>query len=517
MHKVHPRRVILEAGVVVVKRALSLAVARVCGEPRQAVRNLLIAGAVSVLTAAGAWGASPIPAVDNVFSDLDRTNSPGCALGVTRDGEFLYRRGYGMASLEHNVPITSETLFYAGSVSKEFVAASIALAAEQGRLGLDDDVHKHIPELSDYGHKITLQNLIHHSSGIRDDLVLLQLAGKPAEDVLDKDEILALIVRQKALNFEPGSQYLYSNSGYFLLAEILHRATGMTLREFAEKNIFHPLGMTTSRFHDNRLEIVPKRAFAYSPAQDGGFELNWSSNFDQVGSGGLLTSVNDMLGWERNFLKPRIGSPKFLETIQTPGEQPVSGNDPDARYAFGLILSHYRGLKTVIHAGAMFGFRAAFLRFPEERFAVICLCNVSDADPMDRAFRVADFFLADRLGPPYSEQHPPQTTEGKRPAAAGAASAASLARFAGTYHSEELDASYRFLVQDGRLVFAGNKTLPAAPLEPAGQDRFRASPGGMSLEFTFSDDSVVLDAGRVTGIRFDRLNGTNDREAGEQR
>jgi CubicO group peptidase (beta-lactamase class C family) len=474
------------------------------------VRSMASVALLFVIAAAGAWGADPIPTIDNVFSDLDHTNSPGCALGVSRDGEFVYRRGYGMASLEHGVPITPETLFYAGSVSKEFVAASIALAAEQGLLSLDDDVHKHIPELPDYGHKITLQNLIHHSSGIRDYLGLLQLAGKPAEDVLDKDEILALIVRQKALNFEPGSQYLYSNSGYFLLAEIVRRATGMTLRQFAEKNIFHPLGMRQSRFHDNRLEIVPRRAFAYAPAKAGGFELNWSSNFDQVGSGGLLTSVNDMLGWERNFLQPRIGSARFLETIQTPGEQPTSSEDPDARYAFGLVLSSYRGLKTVSHGGAMFGFRAAYLRFPAERFAVICLCNVSNADPMRRAFRVADFFLADRLGPPYSEQRPPPPPAEAKPAAAGAASVSSLAGFAGTYHSEELGASFHFVVRDGRLVFTGNQTLPAAPLEPAGPDRFRATAEGSDLAFTFTKGGVILDAGRVTGIRFDRVDPTTN-------
>ncbi len=477
--------------------------------PRTAATWSMAVALLLLAFAGGAWAAGPIAAVDRVFSDLDSTNSPGCALGVVRDGEFVYRRGYGMASLEHGAPITPDTLFYAGSVSKEFVAASIALAAEQGLLNLDDDVHKYIPELPDYGHKITLQNLIHHSSGIRDYLGLLQLAGKPAEDVLDKDEILALIVRQKRLNFEPGSEYLYSNSGYFLLAEIVQRTTGMSLRQFAAKNIFDPLGMQHSRFHDNRREIVPRRAFAYAPAADGGFELDWSSNFDQVGSGGLLTSVNDMLGWERNFLKPRIGSPQFLNTIQTPGEQTVSVENPDARYAFGLLLSSYRGSETVSHAGAMFGFRAAFLRFPAERFAVICLCNVSNAEPMQRAFRVADFLLADRLGPASSEHHAPPAPATEKPAAAGgdagAVAASQLAALAGTYHSEELDASYRFVVDGGRLVFAGSKTLPRTPLDPAGPGRFRAAKSAVGLAFTFAHDGVVLEAGRVSGIRFDRV------------
>ncbi len=447
---------------------------------------------------------SPIPAVDEIFSDFARPNSPGCALGVTRDGEFIYRRSYGMASLENEVPITSDTLFYAGSVSKEFVAASIVLAAEQGHLSLDDDVHKYFPELPDYGAKITLRNLIHHTSGIRDYLGLLVLAGKPAEDYLEEAEIIALIVRQKALNFPPGTQYLYSNSGYFLLAQIIQRATDMTLREFAEKNIFRPLGMTHTRFHDDRREVVPKRAFAYSPGEDGSFTVNWATNFDQVGSGGLLTSVNDMLGWERNFLDPRIGSAEFLGTIHTPGDQVYDKNHPYSRYAFGLILSDHRGLKIVGHAGAMFGYRSAYVRFPDERFAVICLCNVSNADPMGRALRVADSFLADRIGPPES-QRPPEAAEGDEPVASSHASDATLAKLAGAYHSEELDATYRFVVRDGALVFAGHKTIPETPLEPAGENRFRAREQG-NLVFTFAPGRVVLDAGRVTGIRFDRVN-----------
>ena len=478
--------------------------------------GLGIAGLVCVLAAVAVLGgcgslsiqgesgdANSIPAVDGVFSDLDRANAPGCALGVVRDGEFLYRRGYGMASLEHEVAAASDTLFYAGSVSKQFVAASVSLAAEQGHLNLDDEVRRHVPELPDYGHKITVRNLVHHSSGLRDYLGLLGLAGKPAEDVLDKKEMLALIVRQKGLNFTPGAQYLYSNSGYFLLAEILRRSTGTTLREFAAKNIFDPLGMTQTRFHDDRREIVPKRAFAYAPAEGGGFTLNWASNFDQVGSGGLLTSVDDMLRWEQNFLQPRIGSAKFLETIHTPGGQTLGGDDPGARYAFGLVLSRYRGLPTVAHGGAMFGFRAAYVRFPEQRFAVICLCNVSNAEPMERALRVANFFLADRLGPPDEAQRA-ETAAAEKSATAEAVPAADLARLAGTYHSEELDASYRFVVEDGRLIFAGHKTIAETPLDPAGPNRFRSSEE-TNLQFRFAPGSVVLDAGRVMGIRFTRL------------
>ena len=337
------------------------------------IRTALLAVSLAIGPVAG--GELPNTAVDAVFGDLDSVNSPGCAVGVMREGRFVYRAGYGMASLEHGAPITPDTVFYVGSVSKQFVAASIALAAEDGKLSLEDDVRNHVHELPDYGERITIRHLVHHSSGLRDYLRLLRLAGKPAEDVISDEEVLALIARQKALNFPPGSQYRYSNSGYFLLAEIINRTTGKTLREFAAREIFGPLGMDNSHFHDDRSQIVRRRATAYSPVTGGGFRLNWSSNFDKVGSGGLMTTVTDMLAWERNFLDARIGSIGFLETILTPGRL---RDDTEQDYAFGLQIGEYRGLPTVSHGGSMFGFRPFYLRFPQERLAVLCLCNVAN-------------------------------------------------------------------------------------------------------------------------------------------
>jgi CubicO group peptidase (beta-lactamase class C family) len=197
--------------------------------------------------------------VDQIFAVYDKPGSPGCALGVIQDGSFTYRKGYGMGSLELGVPISSQSVFYMGSVSKQFTAAAVVLAAEQGFLSLDDDVRKHIPELPDYGHVITLRQMLHHTSGLRDFETMLYLPGQHLEDVHSKEAMLALIVRQKGLNNIPGEAWLYSNTNYFLLGEVVRRATKKSLAQFSADNIFQPLGMMHTRFYDDHTLVVPGR------------------------------------------------------------------------------------------------------------------------------------------------------------------------------------------------------------------------------------------------------------------
>ena len=466
------------------------------------IRTALLAVSLAIGPVAG--GELPNTAVDAVFGDLDSVNSPGCAVGVMREGRFVYRAGYGMASLEHGAPTTPDTVFYVGSVSKQFVAASIALAAEDGKLSLEDDVRNHVRELPDYGERITIRHLVHHSSGLRDYLGLLRLAGKPAEDVISDEEVLALIARQKALNFPPGSQYRYSNSGYFLLAEIINRTTGKTLREFAAREIFGPLGMDNSHFHDDRSQIVRRRATAYSPVTGGGFRLNWSSNFDKVGSGGLMTTVTDMLAWERNFLDARIGSIGFLETILTPGRL---RDDTEQDYAFGLQIGEYRGLPTVSHGGSMFGFRA-FLSIarrrlreplPEKDFGhtlgTTARIGVRDIAQTQHRKTFLGEAQIEGAGSPSAESPKVSKDSSWQP------SASELAQLAGRYYSPELDAYYTFELTDGVLHFAGLKTMPATKLQPESQSRFRAG----QITFQFDPKGLLIDAGRVAGIRFERV------------
>src|SRR5580692_8931578 len=311
--------------------------------------------------------------VDQVFAAYDKSDTPGCALGIVRDGEFIYKKGYGNASLELGVPLTPQSVFYVGSVSKQFTAASIVLAAEQGFLSLDDDVHKYIPELPDYGHSITLRQMLHHTSGFRNYSTLLYLSGQSESDIRSKRDIIDLVERQKGLNNNPGDEFIYSDTNYFMLAEVVQRATKKSLAEFAAENIFKPLGMVHTRFYDDHSLVLSDRVAAYDPAgTDGRFLVDWSTKFDIVGAGGLMSSVDDLLLWDRNFYQNRLGKGTLLKELQTVG---TLNNGKKTNYAFGLEMDSYRGLPIVEHGGALFGYRTEILRFPNQLFSVVCLCN----------------------------------------------------------------------------------------------------------------------------------------------
>ncbi len=445
--------------------------------------------------------AGTMPEVDAVFAAYgDQT--PGCALGVIRDGEFVYRRGYGMASLEHSVPITADTVFRTGSVSKQFTAMVILLLAEEGRLSLDDPVRRWVPELRDFGDRIAIRQLMHHTSGIRDYLTLMALAGYREADYYSADDLLAMLSRQRDLNFRPGAEYLYSNSGYFLLGEVVERATGQSLAAVAEERIFAPLGMSQSHLHDEHTRLVPNRANGYSPG-DGGFDVSMTT-LPIVGDGGLFTTVNESLAWDRNFYDNRLGagSPELVRRWLQPGM--LDSGEP-LEYSAGIAVTTYRGQRLVSHGGAFVGFRADLLRFPEQRFGVTVLCNVSTANPSELGRRVADIYLADDLGPRPS----PAATE--EPAVAPqefALSVAELRDFEGRYVSPELRVTYMLEIQDGELFWE----IPLRRrdwLASEGPDRMRAQE--WPVLFRFERDSAgrvsgfELDAGRVVDLWFERV------------
>ena len=339
--------------------------------------------------------------IDALFEAWDKPTSPGCAVAVIKDAEILYERGYGMADLEHDVPVTPKTVFYIGSTSKQFVTFCILLLEEEGKLNLDDDIRVHIPEFPEYDRPITIRHLIHHTSGIRDYLTLWSLKGYSYLDHIPEEAVLDLIYRQEELNFSPGDRYLYSNSCYFLLAVIVERASGQTLRQYADANIFGPLGMTNSHFHDDVNTIIKNRAFGYSRKTDGGFN-NLIMRFDLVGSGGLYTNVEDLARWDQNFYENRLGrkNPGLIDRMHSNGRL-NSGEALD--YAFALRNGTYRGLRTVDHGGALGGYRAQLLRFPDQRFSVIILSNLADFNPGEKAYQIADIVLSDLLEPEPTE------------------------------------------------------------------------------------------------------------------
>jgi CubicO group peptidase (beta-lactamase class C family) len=382
----------------------------------------------------------PSQKVDQIFSVYDKPGSPGCSLGVIRNGNFVHRKAYGLASLELAVPLSPQSVFYMGSVSKQFTAAGIVLAAEQGYLSLDDDVRKYIPELPDYGRVITLRQMIHQTSGFRDFFTLFYLSGHDVGD--SPEDIFKIVVRQRGLNNIPGDEWIYSNTNYFLLGIVVKRATKKSLGEFAAENMFQPLAMSHTLFYDDHMLVVPGRVAAYDSAPLDGFRVDWSTTYEVVGGGGLMSTVDDLLLWDRNFYANRLGKGPLVQQLQSPG---LLNNGNKISYAMGLDLGNYRGLPVVEHGGALFGYRTELLRFPEQKFSVICLCNIASAVPENLARQVADIYLADKLQPGSSSALNP-SIEGNFP---------DPATFAGKYLDPRTHLLYTFATSNGNLMAWG--------------------------------------------------------------
>lgn len=466
---------------------------------------------ISILAATG--NSDPFPGDDNsriskvdaLFAAWDNRNSPGCALAVIKDGAIAYKRGYGMADLEHDVPISPNTVFYIGSTSKQFVTTCILLLAEQGKLALDDDLRKFIPEFPQYSKPITIRHLVHHTSGIRDYLTLWELSGRSYLDYMPEQAVLDMICRQKELNFTPGEQHLYSNSCYFLLGVIVKRVSGKTLKEFAHENIFAPLGMKNSHFHDDNKHLVKNRAFGYAKTDNGEFG-NLTMRFDLVGSGGLYTTVEDLLLWDRNFYNNKLGKggQTLIDKMLTNGKL---NNGEEVNYAFALTNGVYRGAKTVSHGGALGGYRAQLLRFPGHRFSVVILSNLASFNPTALAYKVADIYLAEHLKPleiPKEENVQANDTLATKSEKL-APTNAQLQEFVGDYFSDELEVSCNVSNENGRL-FLQIKHNPKMVVEPFEKGSFAA--GGSKFFFQRDRSNRItgftVDAGRVKNLKFTR-------------
>lgn len=405
--------------------------------------------------------------VDALFAHYNKTNSPGCALAVIERGEMVYQRGYGMADVEKGEKITPQSAFYIASVSKQFTAACMLLLAARGAIALDDDIRRYVPELPDYGAKVTIRHCIHHTSGLRDNLDLWYAAGRSFVKPFDNAQCLELMFQQRGVNFAPGEKHLYCNTGYKLMAELVPRVCGLSLRQFAEREIFAPLGMKHTFFDDDNKKIR-RRVVSYR--ENDGQYVPQEKAFTIVGSGGIVTTVGDLFLWDQNFYDKKVGGADFVEQMYERG-QLNDGTVLD--YASGLSHGGRKGLQTIGHGGAMLGFRTHLLRFPTERFSVVMLGNCRNFDAYKSACQVADIYL--------KERYP-------------------LAQYAGLYRCRELDKSYRLHPIDGELVvYLGDEKLV---LESAGFDRF--SQGGFDLQFQRdAADRIkgfVLNTGRAQGM-----------------
>ena len=443
--------------------------------------------------------------IDRIFAAWDKRDSPGCSVGVFHNGAIVYARGYGMASLEHDVPITPESVFYAGSISKQFTAMAAALAIQQGKLSYDDPIRKFLPELPPYADAIKVSHLIHHTSGLRDYNTLLSIAGRRDEDAWDNRVVLQMTAKQTQLNFKPGDEYLYSNTGYTLLATIVERAAGMKFADFADANMFKPLGLAVTHYHVDARRLVHHRALGYGQ-RDGQWTLDTPIN-ERAGAGGVYTSIPDLLKWDENFYTGRVGGPDLLKQLQTPG---TLNDGKTLPYAWGLQLGNYRGLPIVEHSGSLGGYRAHLLRFPSQHASVALLCNSSTIAPTTLARRVADVVLGDKstqltapIGPVAASGSGGGTFQTAPPATMPAGT--SLADYAGTYEGAEIDGTFTVTV-DGLKLLMKRETdaAPEVMQQGSAPDQFRAR--GLVIRFQRDSNGKVtaltVDAGRVRDIKF---------------
>lgn len=422
--------------------------------------------------------------VDKLFRAWDTNGSPGAAVAVLYRGAVLHHEGYGMANLEHGIPITSTSVFDVASVSKQFCAFAIALLVDEGRIALDDDIRTHMPELPDFGHTITLRHLLHHTSGLRDWPGMLAMAGRNMEDVISMEEITAFIKHQRTLNFVPGTQYSYSNTGYTILALLIERLSGQSFRTFTEERIFAPLDMTRTHFQDDHEEIIPGRVVSYT-LQFGEIQ-RIGNGLMALGSSSLHTTTEDLLKWVRNFEDQKIGSPAVHAMMNSQGQLNDGAEIP---YGFGLVRGTYRGVNTISHSGGWAGFRTVILRIPDHEFTAIVLSNSAIMNAPAMAQRVAEHYLDTFMSPP---DPPPVTADDVPP----------LSDYTGFYDFGK--ASVLQLIPRGESLSAYWPPTPPVSVQPIGLDSLRIPALNLIITFTRDSSGSVINAS-TQGLNAARL------------
>ena len=424
-----------------------------------------------------------IAKIDAVFAELDHWDHPGASLAVAKDGKVVYKRGYGCAQLEYNIPVTPSTVFHIASVSKQFTAFAIDVLAEQGKLSLDDDVRKYIPELHDFGEVITLRHLLNHTSGLRDQWELLVMAGWRMDDVITREHILKMLSHQRELNFKPGEQYLYCNSGYTLLAEIVTRVSGKSFPEWTMENIFRPLGMSNTHFHHDHQMIVPNRAYSYSQDEDGVFKKSVLS-YANVGATSLFTTAEDLARWAINFDGGDLHG-AVIKRMQTKG---ILNDGKEIPYAHGVMLSELAGVKVVSHGGADAGFRSMLMIFPEHRLSVVVLSNFADARTFQLAYNTALVFLPRREEPKEEETAATEESDDTE----GEIDTSVYDDYLGKFRIE--GSILVEFVRDGDQLFVIAAGQPQMEIFPRSKDTFFMKAADVDIAFQRNDEGKVHQA-----------------------
>lgn len=399
--------------------------------------------------------------IDSIFK-MYTAATPGVAVAVVKNSSVVFQKGYGLANMEYKIPIEPTTIFHIASESKQYVAFSALLLEQEGKLSLDDDIRKHLDYLPDFGHTITIRHLILHTSGLRDQWQLLANAGLQLDDVITQEHVLKLIARQKRLNFKPGDEWLYCNTGYTLLAEIVKKCSGQSLREFTRQRIFAPLEMHQTHFHDNYTELVPNRAYSYNPAANNTYQHAVLS-YSIVGATSLFTTVLDEAKWLNNYTSGKVGGAALIEKMHQLG---VLNDGRQLTYASGLVIGEFKGWKQVSHGGADAGYRTFAARYPEKDLGIIVFSNLGSANVGRLTNLIAELLITD-------------TKPANKPAPAAFTDTLLFNHLKGKFYTERGDLA-ELLHQKGKLfVRLGTAGLPQElKLEAPVNNRYKLNSGG---------------------------------------
>ncbi|MBW8684495.1 serine hydrolase domain-containing protein [Chitinophaga rhizophila] len=448
--------------------------------------------------------------MDSLFAAYN-TTTPGVAIAVVKDGQTIFQKGYGTANLEYGIPITPSTVFQSASVSKQFTAFAIYLLEKQGKISMEDDIRRYFPELPDYEKPVRIRHLLAHTGGIKDEWAFLTIAGWQEEDVITTDQILRLLARQKELNFTPGTTFGYSNTGYTLLAELIHRVSGLSFSAYTKKYIFEPLGMVNTQFYDDYHKIIKNRAYSYEKA-NGVYERR-ELIFSNVGPTSLYTTAEDMTRWAANFTTPKVGDAALIKAFNTislldnnkPVIYAISANDT-LYHSKGQVSWRYRGLNVYSHGGHVAGYRAWLFRVPEQNFAIVALSNDEHYDILNTGKQIVGFYLKDKLN-----EAPGNTADAATPLKDTTADyKTNLNELAGEYYSEELDTKYKIAVSNDTLTMHHTR-LKDIVLNRKGEYAFSGI-NTFPFDIAFIKDGKAITAFSISNfgvknVRFTRIGG----------
>ena len=420
--------------------------------------------------------------VDALFEQYNTSDVPGIAVSVLKDGRSVYQKGFGMANLEYGIPITAQTKFHVASLSKQFTAFLILKLQEEGLLSIEDDVRTYISELPDYGKTITIHHLLTHSSGIRDQWRLLEMAGWRLDDVIKTEQIFKLITNQKELNFLPGDSFGYSNSGFTLLAIIVERLTKMSFADYAKQIIFDPLKMKNSFFYDDHEEMMNNRAYSYKKVNN---RLKKSHlNYATVGPTSLFTTIEDMSKWALNFNNMTIGNKRIFQSMN----QRAKKNDGSvSSYAKGQFVRDHKGFKMIYHSGSDAGYRCYYARFPELGYQFILFANASYISAYDEIFKLIDYYLQDQY--PKSKNKASEKKDFQYDEDMFISlSTAEMKKFEGTYFNRETKKYSEIKLDNDTLYYQGDILSKATKLYPVGKRNFKIKGTAYDISVNFKEN-----------------------------